>query len=95
MAALTAKTPLAGYDLIILSEIGCYFRLPQWRATVAKLAASMDPGATVLASHWLGHCHEHFLTGDQVHQVLLAEPHLHLDHEERHPGFRLDRFTRP
>ena len=93
-AALTGKTPLAGYDLIILSEIGYYFRLNQWRSTVAQLAASMDPGATVLASHWLGLSSDHRLTGDQVHEVLRASPHLQLEHEERNPGFRLDRFVR-
>ncbi len=93
-AALTEDTPVRGYDLIILSEIGYYFRLSKWRTAVAKLAASMDPGTTVLASHWLGHSRDHQLEGDQVHEVLRAEPLLQLDYEERNQGFRLDRFTR-
>lgn len=93
-AALTEDTPLSGYDLVILSEIGYYFRLGKWRTTVAKLAAAMDSGTTVLASHWLGQSSDHRLAGDQVHEVLRAEPLLQLEHEERNPGFRLDRFTR-
>ncbi len=92
--AFSDKTPLRGYDLVILSEIGYYFRLGKWRTTVAQLAASMDSGCTVLASHWLGHSRDHRLEGDQVHEVLRAEPLLQLEYEERNPGFRLDRFTR-
>ncbi|HLI75450.1 MAG TPA: SAM-dependent methyltransferase [Acidobacteriaceae bacterium] len=93
-AALTGKTPLAGYDLILFSEIGYYFRLGKWRSMVAALATSMDPGATVLASHWLGHSDDHRIEGDQVHEVLRADPRLRLDFEQRHEGFRLDRFVR-
>ncbi len=94
VAALSGKTPLAGYDLIIFSEIGYYFRLNQWRSTVSRLALGMDSGATILASHWLGHSDDHRIEGDQVHEILRAEPLLQLEHEERHEGFRLDRFTR-
>ncbi len=92
--ALSAMTPLSGYDLVVFSEIGYYFRLGTWRKTVAQLAASMDSGTTVLASHWLGHSRDHRLDGDQVHEALRAEPLLQLEYEERHPGFRLDRFVR-
>lgn len=94
VAALTEKTSLAGYDLVIFSEIGYYFKLPKWRSAVAQLAASMEPGATLLASHWLGHSKDHRIEGDEVHEVLRAEPLLQLEYEERNPGFRLDRFTR-
>ena len=92
--ALSEKTPLEGYDLVVFSEIGYYFRLSKWRTTVAMLAASMNSGTTLLASHWLGRSRDHRLTGDQVHEVLRAEPLLQLEHEERNPGFRLDRFVR-
>lgn len=93
-SALTAKTRVNGYDLILFSEIGYYFRLSRWRSMVADLVASMDSGATVLASHWLGHSDEHRQEGDEVHETLRAEPLLQLEYEQRNPGFRLDRFTR-
>ena len=94
VAALSGQTDLAGYDLILFSEIGYYFTPVDWRTSVARLADTMDPGATVLASHWLGHSSDHRMEGDQVHEILRAQPLLQLDHEERHEGFRLDRFTR-
>ena len=93
-AALTPDTILTGYDLVLFSEIGYYFRLGKWRSMVPTLAKSMDPGATLIASHWLGHSDDHRIEGDQVHEVLRAEPSLRLEHEERNPGFRLDRFVR-
>ena len=93
-AALTAKTRVSGYDLIVFSEIGYYFRPSKWRRVVADLVASMDSGTTVLASHWLGESDQHRQGGDEVHEILRAEPLLQLEYAERHPGFRLDRFTR-
>ena len=93
-AALKPTTKLGGYDLIIFSEIGYYFRPLQWRRAVSRFAASMDPGTTVLASHWLGHSEDHRQEGDEVHAVLEAEPLLAVDHQERHTGFRLTRLHR-
>jgi SAM-dependent methyltransferase len=94
VAQLTEDTPLAGFDLVVFSEIGYYFRLAKWRAAVARLAGAMDSGATVIASHWLGHSRDHRISGDEVHDVLRAEPLLQLEYEERNNGFRLDRFLR-
>lgn len=93
-AALSAKTQVSGYDLIVFSEIGYYFRASKWRSMVADLAASMDSGATILASHWLGQSNHHRQGGDEVHETLRAEPLLQLEYAERNTGFRLDRFTR-
>lgn len=92
-AALTADTPLTGYDLVLLSEIGYYFKPKDWQAAVNKLIASLEPGATLLASHWLGHSRDHRQSGDEVHQTLRAQSRLRLEHEERHKDFRLDRFV--
>jgi trans-aconitate methyltransferase len=94
VAKLSEDVPLAGYDLVVFSEIGYYFRLTKWRAAVAKLAGGMDSGTTILASHWTGHHRDHRISGDEVHEVLRAEPLLELEHEERNDGFRLDRFVR-
>lgn len=94
VAALTARTRMAGYDLVLFSEIGYYFRLGKWRSTVARLVQGMESGTTILASHWLGHSDDHRIEGDAVHEVLRAEPLLQLEHAQRNQGFRLDRFVR-
>lgn len=83
------------FDLIVLSEIGYYFDQPTWRALSTRLVHSMSPGATLLAVHWLGHSPDHLLSGDTVHHVLSDLPGLHLEHAERHPTFRLDRWITP
>lgn len=93
-AGLDEATPVEGYDLVILSEIGYYFEPQKWHVLVAALAERMQPGTTVLASHWLGQSDEHRQGGDAVHDVLRGESRLRLDAEARHKAFRLDRFTR-
>ena len=92
--ALAMDTSFRGFDLIVVSEIGYYFKLPTWIEMASRFAASMDPGATLLASHWLGQSKDHRISGDAVHEALRASPLLRVTHEERHEAFRLDRFVR-
>lgn len=92
--ALKDTTTVAGYDLVVLSEVGYYFQPLTWQGMVSRFAHQLEPGATLLASHWLGESRDHHQSGDGVHDILRAEPLLHLEHEERHPGYRLDRFVR-
>ena len=94
VAALDVATPVEAHDLIILSELGYYFSPEAWEALATDLASRMQQGTVLLASHWLGHSEEHVQHGDEVHRTLRAVPHLRLEHEERRPGFRLDRFVR-
>lgn len=94
VGALTRETPMAGYDLILFSEIGYYFAPSEWKETVAALSSGMAPGTTLLASHWLGHSDDHKQSGDDVHAVLRAEPLLQAESDRRFPGFRLNRFLR-
>lgn len=99
-AALPDYVPDPPLDLIVLSEIGYYFREEDLRALATGLIRSLTPGGTLLAVHWLGHSPDHILSGDQVHETLLALPDLNHDLAERHPspgsqaGFRLDCWTR-
>ncbi len=82
------------YDLLVLSEIGYYFEPERWRGLVTKLADNLMSGSTLLAAHWLGQSPDHVQSGDAVHESLRADQRLHLQHEERHPMFRIDRFVR-
>ncbi len=93
-AGIPDRLPPADADLLILSEIGYYFSLPDWDRVARALTAPLQNGATVLAAHWLGASEDHLISGDQVHEVLLSFPHLRLDHSERHGTFRLDRMVR-
>ena len=97
-ASLTDPAPIGEYDLIVLSEIGYYFTLTAWQCLVSDIANRMQPGAILLASHWLGRSPDHILSGDEVH-ACMQHPKLKHEHAERHAdpnhsGFRLDRWTR-
>ncbi|GAA3748783.1 nodulation S family protein [Terriglobus aquaticus] len=92
--SLPERLPLLGFDLIVLSEIGYYFTAEQWSEYVDSIVSTSAPGSTLIAAHWLGVSQDHRLSGDEVHATLRAHPNLHLQHEERHPAFRLDRLER-
>lgn len=93
-ASLAERADVAGYDVIVLSEIGYYFEAEAWRELAGRVVGSMDAGATLLGAHWLGSSADHCLHGDAVHAVLRADDRLVLQHAERHAGFRLDRWER-
>ncbi len=92
--SLPERLPVRGCDLLVLSEIGYYFSVPEWSRITGELIRAAEPGTTLLACHWLGSSPDHKLSGDQVHMVLDGHPLLRRDHAERHPSFRLDRWTR-
>lgn len=97
-AALTDTDTFGKYDLIVLSEIGYYFSAVTWQCLVDSITDTMQPGAVLLASHWLGSSPDHEMSGDEVHS-LMHHQKLHHDHTERHPdtrhgGFRLDRWRK-
>ncbi len=91
--SLPQRMPVTGFDLLVLSEIGYYFHEPDWQRLSSELIDGAEPGTTILASHWLGHSADHRMSGDAVHAILRANPLLHLEHAERHPTFRLDRWV--
>ncbi len=91
---LPVRLPVRGCDLLVLSEIGYYFSAPEWSRIAGEFIHAAEPGATLLACHWLGSSPDHKLSGDQVHMLLDGHPLLRREHAERHPSFRLNRWTR-
>ncbi len=97
-AAVTDPIDYGAYDLLLLSELGYYFSSERWSALVQSIVSGMQPGATLLAAHWLGTSPDHRMSGDEVHDMM-KHPHLVLERSNRHPdavrgGFRLDRWKR-
>ncbi len=93
-AALPYGVPMKDFDLLLLSEIGYYFTPQTWQHICSKLVDSIPQGATVLAAHWLGHSRDHCISGDEVHEILLAHPRLLVEHSERNQSMRLNRLVR-
>ena len=82
------------FDLIVFSEIGYYFSLPQLRDIGDGLARRLNPQGDFIAAHWLGDSADHRLHGDAVHAQLLATLPLQWLRGERHAGFRIDVWRR-
>jgi hypothetical protein len=94
VGSLTEGLPPGSFDLLVLSEIGYYFTPRDWNALLDRLIAPLEPGTTVLASHWLGESDDHLMHGDDVHAILRSRRDLRLTQQERHETFRLDRWER-
>jgi trans-aconitate methyltransferase len=92
--ALPALIPDGTFDLIVFSEIGYYFTEKALFSLAKELVNRNCKSGVFLAAHWLGESPDHLLSGDRVHEVLAQVPDLSLQHAERHPGFRLDLWTR-
>jgi cyclopropane fatty-acyl-phospholipid synthase-like methyltransferase len=91
---LAEQLSFSGFDLVVLSEIGYYFTIPELRSLCSRLIEPMEAGSTLLAVHWLGDSADHILSGDQVHDVLSQFSALDLEYSGRHSTFRIDRWTR-
>jgi protein-L-isoaspartate O-methyltransferase len=77
-------------NLIIFSEIGYYFPLPELRRVGVFLAEQLAPQGELLAAHWLGESHDHVLHGHEVHEQLRAAVPLEWLHGVLHERFRID-----
>ena len=86
--------PSSQFDLILFSEIGYYFNEVQLFDLSNKLIQRLNDNGIILAAHWLGYSEDHILSGDRVHEILATIPFLALEHSERHPEFRLDRWSK-
>jgi SAM-dependent methyltransferase len=93
-ADLAAGSPAGPFDLIVLSECGYYFDETTLRAIAQDLEGKLRCGGEFLAVHWLGDSADHVLHGDTVHELLAAELSLPWIRGARHPGFRIDLWTR-
>lgn len=86
------------FDLVVLSEVGYYWALPDLQQTSAKLLEALLPGGHLLLVHWTPPVHDYPLTGDEVHDFFLAQtapkgPLLHV-HGHRAARYRLDLLAR-
>jgi SAM-dependent methyltransferase len=90
-----ADWPGGHFDLVVLSELGYYFDVPELVALRDRAVGCLERGGTLLAVHWRGHSADHLLHGDEVHGHLAAGAKL-LEHVGRYveASFRLDIWER-
>ncbi len=94
VGAIPARWPTGRFDLVVLSEIGYYFDHEGLADVVRRVTECLDPGGTLLATHWLGASADHLLSGDEVHATLGAADGLVHVGGGRDPGFRIDWWRR-
>jgi SAM-dependent methyltransferase len=92
--SLPQDLPVGTFDLIVFSEIGYYFEAPVLENLASELVSRLELDGVFLAAHWLGNSPDHVLSGDRVHQVLGCLPRLRLTASNRHPGYRIDRWSK-
>ena len=86
------------FDLIVLSEVGYYFSMPDLIELRSKILGHLQTGGQLLLVHWTPEVHDYPLTGDQVHDTFSAvsgnaKP-LRLLHSLRRQTYRLDSFEK-
>jgi SAM-dependent methyltransferase len=68
--------PSGRFDLIVLSEVLYYFGDHDLEQVLKQAAAALEPDGTLLAVHWRHPVADYPRTGDDVHQMLAAQPGL-------------------
>jgi SAM-dependent methyltransferase len=86
--------PPQQFDLVLLSEVGYYWSMPDLARAADQIIAGLNPGGQLLLVHWTPPVHDYPLTGDEVHDFFLAQtandgPLRHLT-GQRHATYRLD-----
>ncbi len=85
-ATLPDQFPAGKFDLILLSEVGYYFALPDLKRLQARILGALLPDGDLVCVHYLPFVPDYPLTGDAVHEAFFA---LELEHLQ---GFRAERY---
>ena len=82
------------FDLIIVSEVGYYWSLPELNAAQDAIEERLEIGGHLVLVHWTPPVSDYPLTGDEVHESFLLRPCLRLLHGHRAASYRLDVLER-
>lgn len=84
----------AGFDLIVLSELGYYFDDADFELLTTRVVEALEPGGTLVAVHWRPPVPEHVRGGDDVHRLLGDRDGLARTARHEEQDFLLDVFLR-
>jgi len=91
---LPADWPAGEFDLIVASDVFCYWTPGLVREGVRRCEDSLAPGGVLLVSNWLPFTPTHALSGDAVHRIVRRTTTLERDRSDRHGEHRLDCFVK-
>lgn len=89
--------PAGKFDLIVVSEVGYYLSVGDWKTAQEKILEHLDFGGNIVLVHWTHFVHDYPQTGDDVHE-LFAENcagRLTLLKTARTADYRLDVWQKP
>ena len=93
-ATLPDEFPDGRFDLILMSEVGYYFALPDLKTLSDRVIESLEAGGDLVLVHYLPDVPDYPLTGDEVHDFFLGLPGLRHLSGLRAQRYRLDCLRR-
>lgn len=93
-----SEFPEGPFDLILVSEVGYYFSMPDLEKARGLIVANLAPGGHLVLVHWTPFVPDYPLTGDQVHETFLSsagpgQPLTHVQQQQTEK-YRLDVFQK-
>ena len=84
--------PAENFDLIVVSEVGYYLSVGDWREAQEKIIARLNPKGSVILVHWTHFVADYPQTGDAVHDAFAKYAEGKTKHLEtrRTEDYRLD-----
>lgn len=67
MLRIPDEFPEQLFDLILVSEVGYYLSVADWRSAFDKIFAHLSSAGNVVLVHWTPPVHDYPQTGDEVH----------------------------
>ena len=88
--------PVRNFDLILISEVGYYLSVADWKQTFEKVIAHLKPAGSVVLVHWTPPVADYPQTGDEVHDEFIewSSGKLKLTKNLRAEKYRIDVLER-
>ena len=80
------------FDLIVVSEVGYYLNVEDWKQAQGKIVSHLKSGGNVVLIHWTHFVEDYPQTGDAVHDSFAdwSADELKLLDSQRTEDYRLD-----
>jgi trans-aconitate methyltransferase len=85
--------PSGSFDLVVFSELGYYFELPELTTVVDKIVDLLVPGGVTAGTHWTGSSPDHRIAGEVVVATIDRHPELE-GWQSVHDGYILGCWTK-
>ena len=92
--SVPGEFPAGQFELIVVSEVGYYFALPDLDKLIDQIACAQQSGADLTLVHFTPFVPDYPLTGDAVHERFLQRSEWTRLHGLREERYRIDVLRR-